>query len=401
MRSAPPTLLLSRSVIAGLATTQDYLAAMHDAFTGLAEQSYQLPDAAYVPAKGGGFHVKSASRLGAGAVAVIKVNGNFPGNGVAWGLPTIQGFIAVLDAERGCVLALMDSAEITARRTAATSALAARHLARSGSRSIGMIGCGLQAWYHLDALLDVATIGLVRYCDPRDEAADAFGRRVTALGLESKRVASAGAAARGADIVVTVTTSTHPVLALADVDPGTFVAGVGADSPTKHELAPDLLRDSRVVVDARGQAAAGGDLGHAIRSGLMTEADVYAELADIVTGRVAGRSRDDERWVFDSVGLAVQDHAAARMILERAARVTIFPRSGSTTASARHERKGAPEGAPLPADVPVRTGRWPCRRRSVRADCARSARSRRGLRRRRQSRTVPPRRARSRHPATA
>ena len=318
MRSAPPTLLLSRSVIAGLATTQDYLAAMHDAFTGLAEQSYQLPDAAYVPAEGGGFHVKSASRLGAGAVAVIKVNGNFPGNGVAWGLPTIQGFIAVLDAERGCVLALMDSAEITARRTAATSALAARHLARSGSRSIGMIGCGLQAWYHLDALLDVATIGLVRYCDPRDDAADAFGRRVTALGLESKRVASAGAAARGADIVVTVTTSTHPVLALADVDPGTFVAGVGADSPTKHELAPDLLRESRVVVDARAQAAAGGDLGHAIRVGVMTEADVYAELADIVTGRVAGRSRDDERWVFDSVGLAVQDHAAARMILERA-----------------------------------------------------------------------------------
>ena len=181
-----------------------------------------------------------------------------------------------------------------------------------------MIGCGLQALYHLDALLDVATIDLVRYCDPRDDAADAFGRRLTALGFESTRVASAGAAARGADIVVTVTTSTHPVIALADVDPGTFVAGVGADSPTKHELAPDLLRGSRVVVDARAQAAAGGDLGHAIRGGLMTEADVYAELADIVTGRVAGRSRDDERWVFDSVGLAVQDHAAAGMILERA-----------------------------------------------------------------------------------
>ena len=134
----------------------------------------------------------------------------------------------------------------------------------------------------------------------------------------SERVASAGAAARGADIVVTVTTSTHPVLALADVDPGTFVAGVGADSPTKHELAPDLLRESRVVVDVRAQSAAGGDLGHAVRLGVMTEADVYAELADIVTGRVAGRSRDDERWVFDSVGLAVQDHAAARMILDRA-----------------------------------------------------------------------------------
>src|SRR5688572_24561884 len=169
--SAPPTLLLSRSVIAGLATTQDYLAAMHDAFTGLAEQSYRLPDAAYVPAKGGGFHVKSASRLGAGAMAVIKVNGNFPGNGVAWSLPTIQGFIAVLDAERGRVLAIMDSIEITARRTAATTALAARHLARGGSRTLGIIGCGAQARYHVEALRDVAPLETIFFCDSRDAAA--------------------------------------------------------------------------------------------------------------------------------------------------------------------------------------------------------------------------------------
>ena len=318
MTSAPPTLLLSRSVVAGLATTQDYLAAMHDAFTGLAERSYQLPDAAQVPAKGGAFHVKSASQLGPRAMAVIKVNGNFPGNGVAWGLPTIQGFIAVLDAERGCVLALMDSAEITARRTAATSALAARYLARAGSRSLGMVGCGLQAVYHLDALRDVAAISAVRYCDPRDEVAEAFGRRVAALGLEGERVANPGAAARGSDIVVTVTTSSRPVLTLAEVDPGTFVAGVGADSPAKHELSPDLLKESRVVVDLLTQAVASGDFGHAVRRGVLTEQDAHAELSDIVSRRVAGRTRDDERWVFDSVGLAVQDHAAAGMILERA-----------------------------------------------------------------------------------
>ena len=180
-----------------------------------------------------------------------------------------------------------------------------------------MVGCGLQALYHLDALLDVAPIESIRYCDPRDEAADAFGQRAQALGLRAERVTGAGAAARGADIVVTLTTSTRPVLALSDVEPGTFVAGVGADSPAKHELAPDLLPASRVVVDARDTAIAGGDLGHAIRLGVMTESDIHAELADIVAGRGSSAGpRPPLR--FDSTGLAVQDLAAAEMVLERA-----------------------------------------------------------------------------------
>jgi ornithine cyclodeaminase/alanine dehydrogenase-like protein (mu-crystallin family) len=212
----------------------------------------------------------------------------------------------------------MDSIEITARRTAATSALAARHLARQGPRALGMVGCGLQALYHLDALLDVAALESVRYCDPRDAVADRFGRRARALGLDAERVSDAPAAARGADLVVTVTTSSKPVLALDDIGQGAFVAGVGADNPSKHELASDLLQASRVVVDARGSAIAGGDTGHAIRGGAMAEHDIHADLAEIVSGRIAGRSHDRERWVFDSTGLAVQDHAAAEMIYERA-----------------------------------------------------------------------------------
>jgi ornithine cyclodeaminase/alanine dehydrogenase-like protein (mu-crystallin family) len=318
MAMPPTTLLLPRSVIACLATTRDYLEAMRSAFAGLAEGRYRMPEAVQLRADAGAFHVKSALSPERPALAVVKINGNFPGNGGAGGLPTIQGFIAVLDAERGSLLALMDSGEITARRTAATTALAAGHLARHGSRTLGMVGCGLQAAYHLEALRDVAALDTIRYCDPRDAAADSFGRRVAALGLHGERVADATDAARGADIVVTVTTSTCPLLGLVDVESGTFVAGVGADSPAKHELAPDLLRGAHVVVDARGPAVAGGDLGQAIRLGAMSETDVHAELAQVVTGRSAGRSRDDERWVFDSVGLAVQDHAAAAMILERA-----------------------------------------------------------------------------------
>ena len=92
-----------------------------------------------------------------------------------------------------------------------------------------MIGCGVQARYHFEALRDVAPIEVVVFCDPRDDAADAFGAQMRELGVETRRVGDAQTAARGADVVVTVTTSTRPVLGLADVEPGTFVAGVGAD----------------------------------------------------------------------------------------------------------------------------------------------------------------------------
>src|SRR4029453_17238161 len=135
---------------------------------------FDVPAVGHVPGVGGMFHIKAAQRAGSPALEVIKVNGNFPGNRAQHDLPTIQGFVALLDAERGCVLALMDSIEITARRTAAATALAAKYLAKPGSRSLAMIGCGVQAVYHVEALRDVAAIEAVAFCDPRDEAAAVF-----------------------------------------------------------------------------------------------------------------------------------------------------------------------------------------------------------------------------------
>ena len=316
--NAPAVLLVARHAISKLAASRDYLAAMQTAFAGLAAARFDMPAVGHVPGAGGMFHIKSARRAGSPALAVIKVNGNFPNNRVQHGLPTIQGFIALLDAERGCVLALMDSIEITARRTAAATALAAKYLARSGSRSLAMIGCGVQARYHVEALRDVVPIETVVFCDLRDDAANAFDASVRELGLSARRVADPKIAARSADIIVTVTTSTRPLLALTDVDPGTFVAGVGADNPAKHELSADLMRASRVIVDSVAQASTMGDLHHAIAAGVMTASEVHGDLAELAGGSLIGRSSADERWIFDSTGLSVQDLAAAEMIYERA-----------------------------------------------------------------------------------
>ena len=323
--SAPAVLLLSRDAISKLATTRDYLAAMQTAFADLAAGRFDVPAVGHVPGVGGMFHIKAAQRAGSPALAVIKVNGNFPGNRAQHDLPTIQGFVALLDAERGCVLALLDSIEITARRTAAATALAAKHLAKPESRTLAMIGCGAQALCHVEALRDVVPIHTVVFCDPRDEAADTFGVCMRELDLSARRVVDAKTAARGADLIVTVTTSTHPLLDLGDVDPGTFVAGVGTDNPSKHELGADLMKAACVVVDSVAQASTMGDLHHAITAGDMQATDVRGELADLVVGRVAGRASGNERWVFDSTGLAIQDLAAAEMVYERARAVGGVP----------------------------------------------------------------------------
>src|SRR5688572_18758323 len=215
--NAPPVLLLSRSAISGLATPRDYLAAMQRAFGDLAAGRFEVPGVAHVPGIGGMFHIKSAQRTGSPTLAVIKVNGNFPDNAALRGLPTIQGFVALLDAECGSVLALMDSIEITARRTAAATALAAKYLAKPESSTLAMIGCGVQARYHVEALRDVVPIESVVFCDPRDEAADAFGEQMRQLNLQARRVADPSTATRGSDIVVTVTTSKRALLDSADI----------------------------------------------------------------------------------------------------------------------------------------------------------------------------------------
>ena len=124
-------------------------------------------------------------------------------------------------------------------------------------------------------------------------------------------------ATRESDAIATCTTSHTPFLGPDDVRPGTFIAAIGADNPEKSEIEPNLMRQARVVADVRAQCAVMGDLHHAIRAGVMTEADIHAELGDLVTGK-PGRTTDDEITIFDGCGVGIQDVAAAACAFELA-----------------------------------------------------------------------------------
>jgi len=319
------TLLLSKAYIHEHITAGAFLPAMREAFRALDRGELQNPSPGHLQGEGGGVHIKAAAGIERFGKIVVKMNANFPGN-PARGLPTIQGVVAVFDARSGELLALMDSIEVTARRTAAASASAAQHLARAESTRLGIVGCGTQAAYHLEALRDVFALTHVTCTDVDERRADAFARRAESHGLAVAIARTAAQCASGVDILVTCTTSTSPILCRADVAPGCFVAAVGTDSPGKHELAPDLMASARVVPDDLAQALEMGDTRHAVRTGAMTPESIHAELRSVVSGLRAGRTSPDEVFVFDSTGMAIEDLAAADLVYAHASQDERAPR---------------------------------------------------------------------------
>lgn len=319
MTPIPPTqatLVLSRADLAGLASPRDYLAAMEAAFLSLADGRAQPAPVGHIPAFDGGFHIKSALLDSEPRLVAMKINANFPANPRRFGLPTIQGCLVLADASNGRLLALMDSIEITARRTAAATALAANHLARKDSRALALVGCGTQARCHLEAMLalDGFAFSTLRLFDIHPDRVADVARQGEAAGLDVHRAGSAADAVRSADVVILATTSAEPVVRMEDVQPGMFIAAVGADSPSKSEIPPQLMARVRVVPDVLAQAVELGDLRRALEGGFMTAGDIHGELAAIVAGSVPGRRDDEEIFVFDSTGTAIEDVAAASML---------------------------------------------------------------------------------------
>lgn len=316
---AAGTLLLSRSDVERLLTPDDCIAAVEDAFRQLALGKVQPLGILGLHGDEGSFHIKAALLRLDRPYFAAKSNANFPNNGVRFGLPTIQGVVILCDAASGLPLAVMDSIAITALRTAAATAVAAKYLAREQSAAALICGCGGQAAAQLRALLRVRS-PLRIYAYDQDAAraqtfAAALGNEIPAVITPVVDLADAVAAS---DIVITCTTSRHYFITREMVRPGTFVAGVGADSENKQELDPLLLAHGTLVTDITEQCSAIGDLHHAIASNTMSRADVHAELGEIVAGLKSARTSDDEITVFDSTGTGLQDVAAAIAVYSRA-----------------------------------------------------------------------------------
>jgi ornithine cyclodeaminase/alanine dehydrogenase-like protein (mu-crystallin family) len=313
------TLVLTRLDVQRLLAWDECIAAVEAAFLLHAEGRSLAPGVLAVPSREGGFHVKAAGLHLDRVYFAAKTNANFPNNPSRHGLPAIQGVVVLCDADDGRLLAVMDSIELTIRRTAAATAVAARWLARPDAEVLTVCGGGQQGRAHLRALARVLSLRHAFVFDKDQAAARACADELQAeLGIDITPVPDHVEAVRASDVCVTCTPSRQPFLLRAQVRAGTFVAAVGADSPDKQELDPALLAAGVVVADVLEQCASMGELHHALAAGALGRADVHAELADLVTGRKPGRRSSDEITIFDSTGTALEDVAAAAVVYERA-----------------------------------------------------------------------------------
>ncbi len=247
----------------------------------------------------------------------VKVNAKTADN-VARGLPFLRGVLLLINRLNGSNEAVLESGLITAMRTGAAAAVAADLLARKEARTVMIVGAGLQAEWILQALAHVRRVREVHVHDIVPGRADDWRHRMSSKVPALYHVADSAAFAREADIVVTVTQSHEPVLSGDDFRPGQCILAVGADEPGKHELATDLLRKCRLVPDDRELCFTDGPFNVARGKGDISDADIHAEIGEILVGKKPGRTNEEETFIFGNVGLPFQDLVAAQIVRQRA-----------------------------------------------------------------------------------
>jgi ornithine cyclodeaminase/alanine dehydrogenase-like protein (mu-crystallin family) len=252
-----------------------------------------------------------------GAAFGLKAICLIPGN-PARGLDAHQGTVQLYDGDTGMPTAILNASAITEIRTAAVTAVATRALARDGARVLGLLGAGVQARSHLLALADVRPWEEVRVYAPTTAHAEALRETrpdITVAG-------SAQEAVHGADVVLVATSAKRPVLEHAWLAPGAHVNAVGASSPTAWEIEPETVAAAALFCDSRESVRnEAGEFKLAVEQGLIAgEEHIRAELGEVVAGTHPGRSGDEELTVFRSLGIGVEDLAAAQVAVQNARR---------------------------------------------------------------------------------
>jgi len=308
------TLCLNEADIRALLPMADLIRAMESALmafsTGQVVQPVrpvvEMGDAALFAAMPG--FVRNPPVLGAKLVTVIAAN-------QARGLATHQAAIVLLDPDTGMLLAVMDGRLITEMRTAAVSAVSMRHLGRADASVLAVVGSGVQARSHLAALTLERPFREVRAWSPTPAHLRTFAAEAAVPLLACETAAEA---VRGAEVIALTTASSTPVVDHSWVAPGAHIISVGACRPYQREIDPELLARARVVVDSREAAfQESGDIILGEREGRFAREQV-AELGEVAGGRAPGRASPSEITVFKSLGLAVEDLVAARLVYQRA-----------------------------------------------------------------------------------
>lgn len=312
-------LLLSDTDVERLLTMREAIDAVERAFGEYAKGSVLMPSRSTLMLdRFGGSISLMPSYLEETDALATKIISIYPQNPER-GLPTTVAWVMVNDPETGMLEALMEATYLTAIRTGAVTGVAARYLAPGDSRVAAIIGCGVQGRTQAWAVIETRPLDEIRVFDISRHRMRRFAEEMESkLGVDIVAAGSGAEAVKGADIVVTATTSSEPVIRRGWLDDEAHISAIGSFYPDHRELDTDTVREAKVVVDSREAVLAeAGDLLIPMEEGAITEDHIYAELGDLVLGRKKGRSEDDGLTVFKSVGLAIQDSSIASLVLKK------------------------------------------------------------------------------------
>ncbi len=314
------TLIADQKLVTELLPMDKAVAVMREALVMLAGGDVVMPLRTMMQLPGGDRVVGlMPSYLGGIDAVGVKVIAAFPAN-FGSEYDTHQGVVLYFDTARGLLHAIVDATSITAIRTAAVSGLATDLLARPDAGDLAIIGAGTQAHTHLRAMMAVRPVRRVRVFSVPAESAAAFAERESRLtGLAVEAVATAQEAVAGADLICTVTSATEPVLLGEWVSPGAHINAVGAYTPTTRELDSALVARTSLYADRRESLL--GEAGEFLipkAEGLIGDDHIVGEIGEVLTGKARARTSPDEITLFKSLGIAIEDLAAAHAVYRSA-----------------------------------------------------------------------------------
>lgn len=291
---------------------------MEDTQAAISREDIHLPLRSILPVgEGTGFFGVMPGEVGKAGLFGAKLVSVYPRN-PAKGIAAIQGYILLFDNSDGTPRALVEAASITAIRTAAASGAATRALARKDACSLALLGYGVQARSHLEAMRVVRDVREVRVWGPSIDKARAFAARHARDGLKLEAVAMPADAVQGADIVCAVSNASDPLIRYSDVSPGAHLNMVGAHTAKDREVDGETVGRSRVYTEVTAFALAeAGDLLLAIEEGYFSEERILGEIGALFEGSIDGRTGDDEITLYENLGNTAQDVAAAGYVADK------------------------------------------------------------------------------------
>jgi ornithine cyclodeaminase/alanine dehydrogenase-like protein (mu-crystallin family) len=316
--------IVTRQDVESLISMPEVIATMEEVFAALTEEDAHVPGRTVLNLDGSEngvlFMPGYLPKSGGVGMKVVSV---FPSN-AARGVPTISAQIMLCNAETGEVSCILEGGYITALRTAATTAVATKHLARHDACHLGVFGAGVQARSQIEAHREVRSLERILIYDLDGEKAVALAKHFQMICGQSCTCSAANnpeALVTLSDVVITATTSQTPVFKGDSLRKGTHINAIGSYKPHVREVDDVTIRRSRIFVDSYEHALKeSGDLIIPLKTGVIKESDILGELGELVLGRKKGREHPDEITFFKSVGLSVQDIAVAQRVLEKAIR---------------------------------------------------------------------------------